>query len=318
MLWLAAALAGIGLGSNPAQAQTFPSRPIRMLVGYSPGGGVDAMARLLGAALTGALGQPVLIENRTGASGLIAADAVAKAAPDGYTLLVGESGMLIANSMQANRTFNPLKSFAPVAGLFVAPILIVANNEFPAKTPAELIAELKKNPGRHSYATSGIGTVQQLGFELLKERTGTFVVHIPYRGAAQIVPDVIGGQVPLGVVSAAAGLAQAKAGKVRALAMMSAIKLPGAEGVPSLADALPGFDVAPRIWLLAPAGTPPAVVARLNEAVKAVLSSPDTVQAAYAQGGVPAYLSGPALGDEMARETTRWEQTLASRKIVVK
>jgi tripartite-type tricarboxylate transporter receptor subunit TctC len=276
------------------------------------------MARLLATGLSAALGQQVLIENRTGASGLIAADAVAKSAPDGYTLLVGESGMLIANSMQTNRTLDPLKSFAPVAGLFIVPLLIVANNDFPAKTPGELVAELKSKPGRYSYATSGIGTVQHLGFEMLKERTGTFVVHIPYRGAAQIVPDVIGGQVPLGVVSASAGLAQAKAGKLRALAMMSVARLPGAEGVPTLADALPGFDIAPRLWLLAPAGTPPAIVARLGDVVRGVLSSPDTVQSAFAQGGVPAYLSGPALAAEMNRESARWEQTLESRKIVVK
>lgn len=316
-LALGGLLTGAGFSPGAARAQAFPSKPIRILVGYSAGGGVDAMARLLAAGLTGALGQQVLIENRTGASGLIAADAVAKSAPDGYTLIVGESGMLIANLMQTNRTFDPLKAFVPVAGLFIAPLMIVAHNDFPAKTPGELIAELKRRPGQYSYATSGIGTVQHLGFEMLKERTGTFVVHIPYRGAAQIVPDVIGGQVPLGVVSASAGLAQAKAGKLRALAMMSAARLPGAEGVPSLADALPGFDVAPRLWLLAPAGTPPATVARLGEVARSLLSSADTVQSTYAQGGVPAYLAGPALGAEMARESTRWGLTLASRKIVV-
>ena len=161
-----------------------------------------------------------------------------------------------------------------MAGLFVSPLVIIANNDVPMRNPAELLAELKARPGRYSYATSGIGTVQHLAFEMLKARTGTFVVHIPYRGAAQIVPDVIGGQVPLGVVSATAGLSQARAGKLRALAMLSPVKLPGGEDVAPMADALPGFNVAPRLALMAPAGTPQAVVDTLAEAVRKVLAAP--------------------------------------------
>ncbi|MEO6363711.1 MAG: tripartite tricarboxylate transporter substrate-binding protein [Caldimonas sp.] len=316
-LAVAGALPTLAAWPGPARAQTYPAKPVRILVGYSAGGGVDALARLLAAGLAGPLGQQVIVENRTGATGLIAADAVAKSPADGYTLLVGESGMLIASLLQNNRTVDPVKSFTPIAGIFIAPLLIVANNDFPAKTPKELIAELKARPGHYSYATSGIGTVQHLGFEILKERSGTFVVHIPYRGAAQIVPDVIGGQVPLGVVSVSAGMAQARAGKLRALAMMSGARLPGAESVPALAEALPGFDVAARLWLLAPAGLPAALTARLSEAVRGVLSAPETVQATSAQGGIAAYLSPAALGAEMAREAASWEQTLKSRKISV-
>jgi len=226
------------------QAQAFPNKPIRILVGYSPGGGVDAMARLIAPYLATQLGQPVVIENRTGAAGLIAGDAAAKAAPDGYTLLMGESGLLIAQYLQASMSFDPIKSFAPVAGVFKAPLLVVVNNDFPAKTPREMIALLKANPGKYSFATSGVGTVQHLGFEMLKGQTGSFVVHVPYRGAGQIIPDVVGGQIPIGVISAAAGIAQAKAGKLRAIALMSKGGVPGLENVPPLADALPGFDVA--------------------------------------------------------------------------
>ena len=309
---LAAALA---LAAPLAGAQAFPNRPIKLMVGYAAGGGVDAIARMLSARLPALLGQQVVVENRAGATGMIAADAVAKSAPDGYTLLLGESGLLIASHLQARAPVEPLKAFTPVAGVFLAPLMIVANNNVAATNPKELIALLKANPGRYSYATSGVGTVHHLGFELLKAKTNSFIVHIPYRGAAQIMPDVISGQVPIGVVSAAAGLAQAKAGKLRAVALMNTAKLPGAENVPALADALPGFNVAPRLMLLAPAGTPPAVVERLNEAVRTVLASADLAQAAAAQGAIPSYLPPAQLGAEMTRESTEWARIIKVQKI---
>jgi tripartite-type tricarboxylate transporter receptor subunit TctC len=298
-----------------ARAQAFPNRPIRILVGYAAGGGVDAMARMLAQRLPAALGQQVVVENRAGAAGMIAAEAVAKAAPDGYTLLLGESGMLISSHLQPRAGFDPIKSFTPVAGTFIAPLMIIANNNVAAATPRELVALLKANPGRLSYATSGVGTVHHLGFEMLKARTGTFIVHIPYRGAAQIIPDVISGQVPIGVVSAAAGLAQARAGRVRAVAMMNTAKLPGAENVPPMADALPGLDVAPRLMLLAPAGTPAAAVERLNEAVRGVLESAELVQAGAQQGAVPAYMAPGPLVADLTRESGEWARLIRAQKI---
>jgi tripartite-type tricarboxylate transporter receptor subunit TctC len=309
---LACALA---LAAPLAFAQTYPSRPIRLLVGYAAGGGVDAMARMLSARLPALLGQQVVVENRAGASGVIAADAVAKSAPDGYTLLLGESALLIAPYLQPRMTLDPLKAFTPVAGAFLAPLMIVAGNNVPAKTPHELIALLKANPGKYSYATSGVGTVHHLGFEMMKAKTGTFVLHIPYRGAAQIVPDVISGQVPLGVVSAAAGMAQAKGGKLRAVAMMSKDKLAGAENVPALAEALPGFDLAPRLFLLAPAGTPASVVERLNDAVRTVLASADLAQAAAQQGAIPAYMASGRLATDLVRESAEWGRIIKAQKI---
>jgi tripartite-type tricarboxylate transporter receptor subunit TctC len=310
---LAAALA---LAAPLAGAQqAFPNRTIKLMVGYAAGGGVDTIARMLSARLPALLGQQVVVENKAGATGMIAADAVAKAPADGYTLLLGESGLLIASHLQAKAPVDPLKAFTPVAGVFVAPLMIVANNNLPAANPKELVALIQSNPGRYSYATSGIGTVHHLGFELLKAKTNAFIVHIPYRGAAQIVPDVISGQVPIGVVSAAAGLAQAKAGKLRAVALMNTGKLPGAENVAALADALPGFNVAPRLMLLAPAGTPAAVVEKLNEAVRTVLASAELAQAAAAQGATPSYLPPAQLGAEMARESAEWAQIIKSQKI---
>lgn len=305
------------LAAPLAHAQAYPAKPIRLMVGYAAGGGVDAMARMLAARLPELLGQQVVVENRAGASGVIAADTVAKSAPDGYTLLVGESGLLIAPYLQARIAMDPLKSFTPVAGLFLAPLMIVTSNSVPASTPQELLALLKSHPGQYSYATSGVGTVHHLGFEMLKSQAGAFVLHIPYRGAAQIVPDVISGQVPIGVVSASAGMAQAKAGKLHAVAMMSTGKLAGADNVPALAEALPGFNVAPRLFLLAPAGTPAPVVERLNEAVRTVLSSPQLAQAAALQGAIPAYTPSAALAADLVRESAEWARIIKSQKIAL-
>ena len=312
---MALGLAG-ALAAPAAWAQKYPDKPIRLVVGYSAGGGVDAVARLLGTRLSAVLGQQVMVDNRTGATGLIAAEFVAKAPPDGYTLMMGDSALLIAKLLQPKIGLDPLTSFKPVAGAFVSPLMIVTGNDFPAKTPAELVKELKASPGRYSFATSGVGTVQHLGFEMLKQSTGSTVVHVPYRGAAQIVPDVVGGQVPIGVVSATAGMAQAKAGKLRAIALMNTAKLEGAESVPPLADALPGFDVAPRIFVLAPAGTPDEVVDKLSAAVKTVLDTPEAGTAAAAQGTLRAYATPAQLGKDMAEETKRWQRIIAEQNIV--
>ena len=314
LLALAATLLAGHAGLASAQG-AYPDRPIRLLVGYSAGGGVDAMARLIAPRLSALLGQQVVVENRAGAAGVIAGDAVAKAAPDGYTLLLGDSSTLIAKYMQAKLTFDPVKSFVPVAGLFKSPLLIVAGNDFPATNPRELVAALKARPGFYSFATSGVGTVQHLGFEMMKGQSGTFALHIPYRGAAQIVPDVISGQVPLGVVSATAGMAQAKAGKLRALAMMSNDKLPGAESVAALSTAVPGIDVAPRLFLLAPAGTPDAIVDKLGEAARSAMSAPDLPQAAALQGAVPDFMPSAALATAMAQESARWGKLISEQKI---
>ncbi|MDQ6882021.1 MAG: tripartite tricarboxylate transporter substrate-binding protein [Pseudomonadota bacterium] len=310
-------LGAVGQVASNGSAPAFPGRSIRLLVGYSAGGGVDAMARLLAPRLSAQLGQQVIVENRAGASGSIAADFVARAAPDGYTLFLADSATLIAQYMQAKLPFDPIRSFTPVAGVFSMPLVIVTSNDFPATTPRDLVAVLKANPGKYSFGTSGVGTVQHLGFEMMKAQTGAFVVHIPYRGAAQIVPDVISGQVPIGVVSATAAMAQAKAGKLKAVAIMSPVKLAGADDLQSLSTALPGFDVAPRLFLLAPAGLPQPIAERLGEAVRAVMAAPDLASAAAAQGAVPAFVPAGALGPSLAGESARWRQLIRARKISV-
>ena len=309
--------AGLLLAAGASFAQAYPNKPIRLLVGYSAGGGVDAMARLLAPGLSTLLGQQVVVDNRAGAAGLIAGDAAAKAAPDGYTLILGDSSMLIAQHLQPKMSFDPLKDFTPVAAVFSLPLMIVTTNNFPAKTPKEFLATLKSSPGKYSFASSGVGTVQHLGFEMLKGASGSFVVHIPYRGAAQIVPDVISGQVPIAVISATAALAQAKAGKLQAIALMSQAKLAGAENIPPLADALPGFDAAPLLFVLAPSGTPAPSVERLNDAIRQIMRAPEMPQAAALQGAVPAYISSSQLANAMAAESANWRRIVKEQKISV-
>lgn len=314
-LLTALALAG-ALAPSVAWSQSdYPNRPIRLLVGYSAGGGVDGAARLLAQQLSQQLEQPVVVENRAGATGQIAADAVAKAAPDGYTLLVGESALMIARALQPTQSVDPLTAFAPVSGLFVAPLVIISSSEFPARTPADLVRELKNNPGKLSYATSGVGTVHHMGFEMLKQETNTFALHVPYRGASQIVPDVISGQVQLGVVSVTAAAAQAKTGRVRALALMSRTPVASAESIRPLADAVPGFNVEPRLFLLAPAGTPAAITDRLSAAVKIALDKPETVRTSLTQGLPTSFLSSQQLQQVMKDEGTHWLRVVRERHL---
>jgi tripartite-type tricarboxylate transporter receptor subunit TctC len=307
----AALLAGRTVRAQPA----YPARPIRMLVGFSAGGGVDAMARMLAPRLSALLGQQVVVENRAGATGLIAADATAKAAPDGYTMMLADSSLLIAQHLQARMSFDPLRSFTPVANVFMMPLAIVVASDFPARTPQEFVTLLKNNPARYSFGTSGVGTVHHLGFEMLKRRTGTFVVHIPYRGAAQILPDVIGGVVPIGVVSVSAAIAQAKGGKLRTLALMSPARIPGAEDVPTLAEVVPGFSAVPRLYLMVPAGTPAAIVEKLGEATRTVMAAPDMAQAVAQQGAVPAFLPAAPLAADLQAESATWAQVIRDQKI---
>jgi tripartite-type tricarboxylate transporter receptor subunit TctC len=313
-----AAAAGLALAAFAprAFAQEWPTRPVKLLVGYSAGGGMDAMARLLAGRLTERLGQQVVVENRAGASGVIAAEAVARSPADGYTLMLADSSLLISRALNPKLPVDPIASFAPVAGLFQLPLLLVANRDVPAATPAELVALLKAAPGRYSYATSGVGTVHHLGFEVLKSRTGTFVVHIPYRGAAQILPDVIGGQVPLAVVSATAGMAQAQAGKVKAIGLFSTGRLPGLEAVPPLADAVPGLDVAPRVFAIAPAGLAAGASARLAEAVRLIAAEAEVAQRAAGQGATLKFAPAAALAGELRDELATWTAVVQAQRLV--
>jgi tripartite-type tricarboxylate transporter receptor subunit TctC len=290
-----------------AAAQTYPAKPLRMLVGYSAGGGADALARIVGAKMGGELGQQVLVENRPGAGATLAADALAKAAPDGYTIMFADSALLIAPSIYARLPFDALKSFAPVGGAVTTPLVVVVNPSLEARSARELIDLVKAAPGKYSYGSPGIGTVHHLAMELFKTQAGVTMLHVPYKGASAIVPDVISGQLPIAIMSASPALAQSKAGRLRAIALTSPAKLPNVDW-PALADTLPGFDASPRLFILAPAGTPAAVVASLTGTLKAALSSREVLEAIASQGAAPDYSTPQELAARMAHEMRKWGQ----------
>ncbi|HEX6412644.1 MAG TPA: tripartite tricarboxylate transporter substrate-binding protein [Burkholderiales bacterium] len=300
-------LALLVASSQLGQAQQYPAKPLRMLVGYSAGGGADALARLIAAKMADGLGQQVLVENRPGAGATIAAAAVASSLPDGYTIFFADTALLIAPAIYQKLSFDPVKSFAPVSGACTTPLVIAVNNEVKAASVAELISTLKANPGRLSYGSPGIGTVHHLAMETFKRQAGVDIVHVPYKGASAIIPDVISGQLQIGIISAPPALAQSKAGRLRPIALTSPVRVAGADW-PALADTLPGFDASPRLFVLAPAGTPAGVVTKLNETLKTALASKDLLDAFSAQGAFADWSTPQALGVLMAQESLRWAQ----------
>jgi len=299
-------LLSFALASFACAAQDYPTHPVRMLVGFPPGGAMDSVARVLTPKLAEALGQPFLVENRPGAGGAIAADALVKAGADGYTLLLAESGTLIVPSLNPKVVYDPLRQFAPVAGACSLPLAIVVTPGFPAASVAELIAALKASPGKYSYASPGIGTLQHLAWELFSRQAGVNAVHVPYKGASAMMPDLMSGQVAIGVISTTVAIPQGKTGKIRTLAVTSARRLPNAMDLPALAETLPGFNAAPNVFLVAPVGTPPAAIQRLAAAVRAALSAKDVEDGLVRLGATPLPLSPDELGAQIVREVRQW------------
>jgi tripartite-type tricarboxylate transporter receptor subunit TctC len=284
-------------------AQDYPNRPVRLLVGFAPGGGMDTIARLIAPKLAESLGQPFLVENRTGAGGALAADALVRAVPDGYVLLLAESGTLIVPAINPKAAYDPVKQFAAVGGVCALPLALVSSTSFPAANVQELISLLKASPGKYSYASPGVGTLQHLAFELFMRTAGVQAVHVPYKGATAMMPDLMSGQVPIGVVSALAGVSQARGGKIRALAVTSAQRLPNAPEIPALAETIAGFEAAPNVFLVAPAGFSSD---RLSNAVRAAVTSPDVHESFSKQGATPMPAQPGELAARIAAETRRW------------
>jgi tripartite-type tricarboxylate transporter receptor subunit TctC len=295
------------IAAASAASQPYPQKPVRMVVGYSAGGGADALARLVASKLSDGLGQQVLVENRPGAGATIAAASVATSAPDGYTLFFADTALLIAPAIYQKLTFDPVRSFTPVSGVVTTPLVIAVNNDVKAQNIAELISLAKSSPGRLSYGSPGVGTVHHLAMETFKRQAAVDIVHVPYKGAAAIIPDVISGQIQIGIISAPPALAQSKAGRLRPLALTSRVKVAGAEW-PALADTLPGFDASPRLFILAPAGVPQEVIAKINGLLKQALASKDLLDAFSAQGAFADWSAPQALASRMAEEARRWAQ----------
>jgi tripartite-type tricarboxylate transporter receptor subunit TctC len=289
-----------------AHAQDYPVRAVRMLVGYPPGGGMDTIARIMAPKISEALGQQFVVENRPGASGGVAAEALVRSAPDGYVLMVAESGTLALPAVNPSVALDPVKQFAPVGGLCTLPMAFVVNVDFPAKSTAELVRELKAHPGKYSYASPGVGSLQHLAFELFQRQAGVSAVHVPYKGAAAMMPDIMSGQVPVAVISAIAATGPAKAGRIRPLAVTSPQRLPTNPEWPAMAETLPGFSAAPSVFVVAPPGTPAAVIQKLSAAIRAGLAARDVQENMAKQGATPAPAGPAELGAQIAEETKRW------------
>ena len=310
------ALASV-LVSSCVLAQEYPTRPVRMLVGYAPGGGMDTLARVIGPKLSAALNQQFIVENRPGASGGVAAEALVNAPADGYVLMVAESGTLALPAVNPKVRLDPVKSFTPVGGIAMLPMAFVVNPGFPAQSTRELIAELKGNPRKYTYASPGVGSLQHLAFELFKRSAGVDAIHVPYKGATTMMPDIMNGQVPIGVISALAALGPTKAGRIRTLAVTSPQRLPNMPEWPTMAETLPGFSAAPNVFLVAPAGTPAPVVQKLSATLRAALASKDVEETFAKQGATPTPSSPSELGQQIADEVKRWAAVVKEAGIKV-
>ena len=269
-----AAIALFALTAVAARGDTFPSRPIRIVVPFAAGGATDLIARVVGQKLTESLGQAVVVENRPGASGMIGADLVAKAPPDGYTLLMASTAEIAINpSLYSKMSYDPQKDLAPITLAGVTPLILVVNPASPLHSVADIVKEAKAHPGTISFASAGNGSVQHLSGELVKVLTSTDMVHVPYKGAAPALTDVLSGQVTMFFSGMPPAMPHVKSGKLRALAVTTPKRSPAAPDVPTMAEAgVQGFDISNWFGLLAPAGTPPGILDKLHdEAVKALM-----------------------------------------------
>jgi tripartite-type tricarboxylate transporter receptor subunit TctC len=317
-LTLAIALGTTAL-AGPVLAQSFPNRPVTLVVPFPPGGGSDTGGRVIAEQLARRWGQPVVVENKGGAAGQIGADFVAKSKGDGYTLLLGNIGTQAINpSLYAKLPYDADKAFAPVSLIAELPLAMMVNPAVPAKTPAEFIAMAKAQPGKLSYSSSGAGGAPHLAAEMFKDQTGSFILHVPYRGGGPAIADLLAGHVQLSFMTALEASGHIKAGKLRALAVTGDKRLPAFPDVPTLGEgALPGFNAISWIGLLAPAGTPPEVVDKISADVRAVLAD-EAVKARFAGlGGVPRATSPAEFGKLIATDKARYAQIIKSRKITV-
>ena len=302
----------------PALAQGFPSKPIRLVVPYSAGGGADTTARLIAPKLQEALGQTVVIDNKPGAGGAIGDDFVAKASPDGHTLLIGAFAHAVNPSLMAKMPFRTPDDFAPVSLLVTVPELLVVTPSFPAKTVGELVAMAKAQAGKLSYASSGNGSAQHLAAELFKMRTGTDIQHVPYKVGALAVADVAAGHVPFYFGNMSSALPQVRAGRVRALAVTSPQRSPAAPEIPTMAEAgVTGCEISEWNALLAPAGTPPATIDRLNVELVKILRQ-DDIKAKFADLGAQTIGSTPAeLAAFLRAEQAKWAEVVKAAAIKI-
>ena len=299
----------------PLRAQS--TKPIRLVVPFTPGGTTDILARALGPKLGAALGQNVIIENKPGAGGSLGAGEVAKADPDGLTLLMGHIGTLAVNpAIYPRLSYDPLKSFVPVAWVARVPNVLVVPAASPVKTFKEFIDRSRAQPGRYTYSSGGNGSAAHITFEYLKLRAKIFMLHIPYRGTAPSINDLIAGQVDATFTGAPAVLTHVRSGRLRALAVSSPQRIANLPDVPTVAESgYPGFEADQWYGVVAPAGTPAAVVARLNAEINKALALPDVAQQLSGEGAVPTPGTPQAFGELIRTEIPRWAEVVKAGNV---
>jgi tripartite-type tricarboxylate transporter receptor subunit TctC len=317
----AAFMPAIGLFSFQTQAQaqsSYPNKPIRLIVPFTPGGTTDILARAIGQELSKAWGQSVVVDNVPGAGGSIGAERAAKAAPDGYTLLMGHIGTLAVNpSLYPKLPYDPLKDFAPIAWVARVPNVLVVHPSVPARTLPELVAYLKRNPGKLNYGSGGNGSAANLATEYFKMQTSTSLLHIPYRGTAPAVNDLLSGQIQFMFTGAPAVISHIKAGTLRALAVSSPKRLDALPDVVTVSQSLSLKDFEADQWygVAAPTGTPREIVAKLNAQINAALASDALKTRLNSEGAIATPDTPEAFGQLIASEITRWRPVMTSGRV---
>lgn len=311
---VSAAIMVAAVVSEAALAQSYPAKPVRVVIPFPPGQATDVIGRLVGQKLGESLGKQFVIENKPGANGVIGIDNVVQSAADGYTLLVTASGSLVINpSLYSKLPYDPLKDLAPIALLGLVPLVVVAHPSLPASSIPQLVALAKSKPGALSYASSGPGSAQHLAMELFKWRTGLDILHVPYKGSAPAVSDLVGGQIPLMFDTIASSLPFINNGRLKALAVGLGNVLPN---VPTMDEAgVKGFQVAGWAGMLAPAKTPSAIIQQLNAEVLRILGQPETKEKIITLGMEPANTTPDEFAAFMKSETAKWAQAVKLAKV---
>ena len=306
------------LTSMPAFAQSYPAKPIRLIVPFPAGGATDILARALSQKLGEKIGQTVVVENRPGAGGTIGADAASKSAADGYTLLLATSSThSIGPAINPKIPYNAETDFTPIAYVASSPNVVVVPNTLPVKTMREFIDYARKNPGKLNYASSGNGTIVHLTTEYFKAQSDTFILHIPYRGTALAIPDLVSGKVDVMFDSFVTGMPHVKDGKLRALAVTSAKRSALAPEMPTVAETLPGFDSVTWFGLYGPKGLPQDLTAKVNQAVNAALADTDVKDRFARLGAEPAGGTPQTFAAMVKADNAKWKKIIADRKISV-
>jgi tripartite-type tricarboxylate transporter receptor subunit TctC len=309
-LHLAAGAVALPAVSQIAWAQTYPTRPVRLIVGYSPGGTIDIVARLIGQWLSKRLGQQFIVENRPGAATNIAAEAVVRAPPDGYTFLLVTASNVINTTLYDNLNFNFIRDIAPVAGIVRQPLVMEVSPSVPAKTVPEFITYAKANPGKLSMASFGTATISHVAGELFKMSAGINMVHVPYRGSAPMLTDLLGGQVQAAFDALPASIEYIRAGKLRALAVTTMTRSDALPDIPTVGDFVPGYEAISWGGIGAPKNTPAEIIEKLNKEINAGLADPNMKARLADLGAEPMSMTSAEFGKLIAAETEKWGKVI--------